>query len=337
MIFLRRKVYKRDFEEEAEVSKFTYDHSYRVFLNGKKALNVRRPTIVSYEEHYRFFRNWLTYKGYELEYTDELTTEIVYEYINYMKEDHYNIKTKVAGLSTQTINARIRFLKTFYSFLEKEQLIAENVMLAIKYLRVDAYKAELLTDEEMKRLLNVPDVKLYPQWRDKVFMHVLYDTCLRMHEAITLEESDINFATHKINLPSNKAKDRRHRVIPLSNITVKMLSKLITENKAAFGDVSYVFLNWYGERLSEDTFRRSIKRYVAKAGITKNFTCHDFRRQGITELLKNGASLFAVQAIAGHSQISTTKKYVFFDEQTLQKQHSMYSPLQNQVYKVRRH
>lgn len=46
MIFLRRKVYKRDFEGEAEVSKFTYDNSYRVFLNGKKALNVRRPTIV---------------------------------------------------------------------------------------------------------------------------------------------------------------------------------------------------------------------------------------------------------------------------------------------------
>lgn len=188
----------------------------------------------------------------------------------------------------------------------------------------------------MKVLLKISNVKLYPQWRDKVFMHVLYETCLRMHEAINLKEPDINFATHRINLPPNKAKDRRHRVIPLSSVTIKMLSKLIAENKAAFGDVSYIFLNWYGEKLSEDTFRRSIKRYVKNAGIIKNFTCRDFRRQGITELLKNGASLFAVQAIAGHSQISTTRKYVFFDDQTIQKQHSMYSPLQNQVYKVRR-
>lgn len=89
--------------------------------------------MIAYEEHYRFFRKWLSYKGYELEYTSELTTEIVYEYINYMKDDHYNVKTKVAGLSTQTINARIRFLKTFYSFLENENLMENNVMEGLNF------------------------------------------------------------------------------------------------------------------------------------------------------------------------------------------------------------
>lgn len=334
---MRRKVYLRNFDDETEVVQYTFEQAFKLFLKGKKATNVRKATVISYDEHYRFFINWLTYKKYELQFVDELTTEIVYDYINYMKDEHYNFKTKVAGLSLLTINARLRFLKTFYSFLEKEQMIEENVMLSVKYLRVDEHKANLLTEDEMKELLNVPNVKLYPQWRDKVLMHVLYDTCLRMHEAIQIEEEDINFATHRLNLPSSKAKNRRHRVIPLSNITIKMLSKLIAENKAAFGDVSYVFLNWYGERLSEDTFRRSVKRYVKMAGISKNFTCHDFRRQGITELLKNGASLFAVQAIAGHSQISTTRKYVFFDEQTVQKQHSLYSPMTNQVYKTRKY
>lgn len=71
-------------------------------LNGKKALIVRKPTIIAYEKHYRFFRKWLSYKGCELEYTSELTTEIVYEYINYMKDYLYNVITKVAGLFKST-------------------------------------------------------------------------------------------------------------------------------------------------------------------------------------------------------------------------------------------
>lgn len=336
MIFLRRKVYKRAFsEEDIFVAKHTFEDAFKQFLNNKKALNVRKPTIISYEEHYRFFQRWLLYKGYDYKHVGDVTTDLIVEYINYMKEEHYNFKTKTTGLADITVNARIRFLKTFYSYLMNNQMVEENIFEKVSYLKQDAYKADLLTEKEMKRLLNVPDIKMYPQWRDKVFMHLLYDTCLRMHEAINLEEKDIDLMTKKVVLPASKAKDRRHRVIPISMKTANMLAKLIAENKQAFGEPKYIFLNWYGEQLAEDTFRRSLKRYLKKAAITKKFTCHDFRRQAITELLKNGASLFAVQAIAGHSQISTTKKYVFFDEATLAEQHAKYSPLTNQVYKRR--
>lgn len=336
MIFLRRKVYKRDVaDDEIEQVRYSFDESYQMFLSSKQAMNVRKPTIVSYGEHYNFFMRWLAYRKHELVYPDELTTFIVTDYINYMRADHYNFKTKKAGLSDLTVNARIRFLKTFFSYLSTEQMIDGNIMEKVRYLKTDKHHMELLTEQEMKQLLNAPDVKLYPQWRDKVFMHMLYDTCLRMHEAIGLQEVDIDLMAKRIKLPASKAKERRHRMIPISMKTANMLAKLIAENKQAFGEVDYIFLNWYGEKLAEDTFRRGLKRYLNIAGITKKFTCHDFRRQGITEMLKNGASLFAVQAIAGHSQISTTRKYVYFDDTTIQEQHAKYSPLTNQVYKTR--
>lgn len=329
-------MYKREqSDEEIPQVRYQFSDAFQLFVSSKKAMNVRKPTMISYHEHYNFFMRWIAYRKIELNYLDELTTAIVTEYINYMKDDHYNFKTKKTGLSALTINARIRFLKTMYSYLLTEKMIDENVMEKVRYLKTDSHHMELLEEKEMKLLLNAPDIKLYPQWRDKVFMHVLYDTCLRMHEAIGLQEADIDLMTKKIKLPASKAKDRRHRVIPISMKTANMLAKLIAENKQAFGQVDYVFLNWYGEQLAEDTFRRSLKRYLTKVGITKKFTCHDFRRQGITEMLKNGASLFAVQAIAGHSQISTTRKYVFFDENTLIEQHAKYSPLTNQVYKTR--
>ncbi|WP_410775390.1 tyrosine-type recombinase/integrase [Ectobacillus funiculus] len=97
-----------------------------------------------------------------------------------------------------------------------------------------------------------------------------------------------------------------------------------------------MFLNWYGEQLSEDTFRRNLKRYVEKAGITKRFTCHDFRRQFCTEFLAEGGSLFSLQSIVGHSQISTTRKYVRFDEQMIKNQHELYSPVMKLRQKFKR-
>ncbi len=82
-----------------------------------------------------------------------------------------------------------------------------------------------------------------------------------------------------------------------------------------------VFLKWFGESMAADTFRWNLKRYVTKAGIEKGFSCHDFRRQFMTEMLKNGASLFVVQKIAGHSQIQRMRRYVQFDDDVIRGQH----------------
>lgn len=188
----------------------------------------------------------------------------------------------------------------------------------------------------MKRLFEAPNKKLWAQWRDFVIFHVLYDTALRISEAISLDCNDIDVVRRQIVLPASKAKDRRYRIIPITNHTLKLLIKLMDENKEVFNNHEAVFLNWFGERLATDTFRRNLARYLKKAGINKKFSCHDFRRQSITEMLKNGASVFAVQSIAGHSQISTTRKYVFFDDETIRLQHDLYSPLNRMAYKKRK-
>ncbi len=109
----------------------------------------------------------------------------------------------------------------------------------------------------------------------------------------------------------------------------------MSENEEHF-ESEYVLLNWYGGQLAEDTFRKNLKRYVVRAGITKQFSCHDFRRQYCTEFLSHGGSLFALQSIVGHSQISTTRKYVRFDEQTIKNQHELYSPVAKMRYRHNR-
>ncbi|WP_042456690.1 tyrosine-type recombinase/integrase [Neobacillus dielmonensis] len=322
----RKRVLGRNVKEETELVAFTFEQAYEYFLSSKKAEGLRNPTFTSYHEHFHFFRNWLNEFHAEVITINQLTTQTVRLYINYLRNDHFNYKTKQYGLSIQTTNARLRFLKTFYNFLEKEELVNVNPPEQVKFIKEDERIFHPLNEIEMQKLLNVPDTSQYPQFRDKCIMFLLYDTGLRIKEAISITIDDLDLSGRRIILPADKAKGRKSRIIPLSGIVIKMLIELISENQTHFENRN-LFLNWYGEQMAEDTFRRNLTRYVKKAGINKTFTCHDFRRQSITEMLASGASLFAVQSIVGHSQISTTKKYVHFDEQIIKNQHELYSPL----------
>lgn len=321
----KRLTKRRTSKDELEFN-FTFEQAFDYFLSAKKSEGLRQPTIKSHLEHYNFFIKWLKEMHPEIKTVADLTSFTVREYIIYMQDDHYNYKTKTNGLSVQTVNARLRFLKTFYNFLEDEKLIRDNSIDKIKLLKSDERKFTKLTDDELKRLFEIPNKENFPQFRDFVIMNLLYDTGMRISETISIKKTDLDFKSRKIILPSDVTKGRKERIIPVSNYTLKLLIELIAENDAHW-DNRYVFLNWNGEQMSEDTFRRNLKRYVSKAGIEKDFSCHDFRRQAVTDMLANGASIWAVQAIVGHSQIATTKKYVHFDERTLRNQHDLYSPV----------
>ncbi|CAG9611819.1 Tyrosine recombinase XerC [Bacillus rhizoplanae] len=324
----RKRISVRKVSENNEKNLYDFDfqQAYDYFLSAKKSEGLRETTLISYDEHFRFFTNWLKEFHKDVQKISDVNSFLLREYMNYMREEHMNIKTKEAGLSPQTINARIRFLKNFYNLLFKEEIVEINPAESVRFLKIDETPFQPLTKEEMKRLFNIPDVKNYPQFRDYVLMNLLYDSGMRINEAINLVVSELEIKAKRIILPASKNKTRKIRIIPLSSHTVRLLMELINENQAHF-ESEYVFLNWYGEHLSEDTFRRNLKRYVEKAGITKRFSCHDFRRQFCTEFLAEGGSLFSLQSIVGHSQISTTRKYVRFDEQMIKNQHELYSPV----------
>lgn len=337
---MSQKRYLKRAEAHISVSKpklgFTFEQAYEYYLNAKKAVNVRPRTLDTYSDSIRLFTRWIEGFEYSIEYVDEVSLKMVRQYINYLRYEHFNFKTKQKGISLNSINAQVRFLKVFFSFLEKEGYVDNNVMLNIDYLKVDQQEKELLTEDELDRLINIPNDTLYPQFRDKVIMYLAYDSCLRINELISLDIEDLRLKERKIILPASKAKGRKQRTIPITSMTLKMLLALIEENNLAFNEPKAIFLNWHGERLAIDTFRKSLSRYVKKAGIEKEFSCHGFRRQGITDMLKNGVSLFVVQKIVGHEKIETTRRYAIFDEATIFDQHNRMSPMNRIAHKKRR-
>jgi integrase/recombinase XerD len=311
---------------EMSLVTYTIDQAFEHFLALKKSLGVRERTFNEYGIIMNWFRSWLSEEYPELNNVEEITTGIIREYIVYLKEDHFNEKKQVYGLSPFTVNVRIRFLKAFFNALYKEQIINKNPVENIQLMRVDEDNIEPLTDDEIERIISVPDLSEYAQFRDHVIMFLMLDTGMRISEVCDLEVRDIDFKTKSIILPAIKNKNRKPRILPLSNQVVRLLMELVTENRTYF-ETDFVFVSNIGTKYNPNSFRKRLRMYREKAGITKRVSPHVFRHMFCRNYILNGGDVFTLQRIVGHAEISTTRKYIQMDDETIKNQHALYSPV----------
>lgn len=311
-----------------EVKEFGYsiDQAFDYFISLKKTEGVREATMNDYFKLMKYFREWLSEQYPDLAKVEEITTQILREYIIYLSEERYNEATDDYGLSPYTVNVRIRFLKAFFNGLHNEKILENNPVGTIQLMRVDEDTFEPLTDEEIEKILAVPDEGEYAQFRDLVMMFLMLDTGMRIKEVCSLELDDIDFKSRAIILPANKNKNRKPRILPLSNQVVKLLMELVSENKTYF-DTTFVFLSNCGTRYNPNSFRQRLRIYRNKSGIKKKVSPHVFRHMFCRNFILNGGDVFTLQRIVGHADITTTRKYIQMDDTSIKNQHSLYSPV----------
>lgn len=305
---------------------YTVDQAFESFISLKKNLGVRKRTESDYHLFMKYFREWLCEKYPHINLISEISTQILREYLVYLKEERFNEKTQEIGLSPFTINVRIRFLKAFFNALYKEEILNKNPAINIHLMKVDEDSIDPLTDEELEKIINIPNEKYYAQFRDLVMMYLMLDTGMRINEVCSLEINEIDFKTRAIILPAIKNKNRKPRILPLSNEVVKLLLELVEENKTNF-DTNYVFVSNIGTKYNENSFRKRLNNYKEFAGINKRVSPHVFRHMFCRNFILNGGDVFTLQRIVGHADIATTRKYIQMDDKAIRNQHAMYSPL----------
>lgn len=292
----------------------------------KKSEGLRERTLTDHRTLFGHFIEWVSEYKPDIEQVNEVTSGLIREYIVYLSEEKVNQRTGERGLSPYTVNVRIRQLKTFFSVLQNEEIIDKNPAKGIKLLRVDEDSFKPLTEDEIQRLLSVPNVEEYAQFRDLVAIYLTLDTGIRTSELFSLEFSDVDFKSRAIYLPGGKTKNRKPRVLPLSNQVIRLLMELITEVRANF-ETTYVFTSNFGEKYNPTSFRKRIHTYKTKAGIDKPLSAHSLRHQFCRDYILNGGDLFTLQRIAGHADITTTRKYIQFTTDDLKRQHENFSPI----------
>lgn len=320
--------------QPTEVPHTPIDQALSIFIRAKEAEGVRPGTIRNYHDVMRYLVDWL---NRDVLYINEINADTIRSYINYLRKDRTpyaeDSQRKKQGkrLSVNTINIRIRTLRTLFRFLYNEGIISKNPMDNIPLVRNDEHEeVPGLTDDEIDKILASYDDKQYAQWRDKTLVLLLLDTGMRINEALSLTIDRIDFKQQTVYIPSEIAKNRKTREIPLSREIGKRLRQLADETQYYFGEESFIFMNAYGDNLSADAFRRRLNRLKNQLNIP-SLHPHMFRHTFARNYILNGGDLFTLQRILDHAEIQTTRKYIQMDSEHVRTQHNKFSPLRKIV------
>jgi len=269
--------------------------AFILYLHNMK--NTSENTEMSYKRDLFKVQVFMEKRG--ISEVDSITKEDVEAYVKSMEDE----KFKAA-----TISRNIASLKAFYQYLVKEGIVKENVAEDLKAPKIEKKIPEILTTDEVIRLLNQPKGDSAKEIRDKAMLELLYATGIRVSELISLTVSDVNMKMGYI-----ICKDaNKERVIPFGreakNALVKYLGKT-REEMLLNADSDMLFCNCSGEAMSRQGFWKLIKFYAKKADIKSEITPHTLRHSFAAHLVENGADLRSVQEMLGHSDISTTQIY----------------------------
>ncbi len=245
--------------------------------------------------------------------------------INATNLNSYVLYLEKNKFSAATISRNIASIKAFYHYLLKEGLVKEDVSEKLKAPKIEKKLPEVLSTEDVVKLLEQPKSDNAKEIRDKAMLELLYATGIRVTELITLKINDINMQLGFI-----VCKDAsKERVIPFGSEAKKALSRYMDGTREAMVHDSasgYLFANCAGEPMSRQGFWKLIKSYAKKAGITADITPHTLRHSFAAHLVENGADLKSVQEMLGHSDISTTQIYANMRHTKIRQAYEMAHP-----------
>ena len=272
------------------------------FLAEDKKLSDN--TLQSYKRDLKQFKKYL--EDCEIHY-NRVKEEDIKDYIKEMQEE---------GKKASSISRSIASIRSFYQFVVKNKKMKVDPTLNIQSPKIEKRVPSVLTSKEVELLLNQPkDVDL-KGIRDKAMLEFAYATGMRVTEIISLNIDDINLDEGFVTCKTGN----KQRVIPLGTMSLKALKEYVEEARDILvksENEQALFVNINGTRLTRQGFWKIIKYYKEQAHITKDITPHVLRHSFATHLLQNGADLKAIQTMLGHSDISSTKVYMQFQEEGL--------------------
>jgi integrase/recombinase XerD len=226
------------------------------------------------------------------------------------------------GLAPSSVARAVSAARGFFRFLMLDDHIRHNPAEDLDTPQKFSYLPKFLTEEEIDRLFATPDVSTYEGLRDRAMLELMYAAGLRVSELVTLKQSEVDVHVGVVNCHGKGSKERR---VPIGKSAIRWLQKY-EKAKAAYGKSPYpnLFLH-RGKPLTRQFAWTMIKTYAEQIGIP-NVSPHTLRHSFATHLLQHGADSRSVQALLGHSDISTTQIYTHITDRHLRAAYDNHHP-----------
>ncbi|ASN06856.1 tyrosine-type recombinase/integrase [Virgibacillus necropolis] len=307
--------------EPIELETLSYDEAVKLFITDAERRALRPPTIKYYQNETGMFRRWLVSQGKvgsDSDFISLVIREDIDNYVDYLR--------KVRGLKDGAINTRIRGIRAFFGFLKESKFIRKNPMAKYPLMKVRDGNIETFTLKQLRQLLNAPDKRTFTGVRDYTFMLLLIENGLRLSEATAIQLEDVKLSEGVIFV--RHTKNGFHRYVPIQSKMKEQLRRYMRLRGTC--ETSNLFVTLDGEAMQRQALQKTVGKYGKRAGI-KGVRCspHTLRHTFAKLSIMNGAGVFELQKILGHSTMEMVRLYVNLYSNDVNEKHKDFSPLKN--------
>jgi len=244
-------------------------------------------------------------------------------------ENYLEVLTDL-NMSVSSIARNISSIRSFHEFAVAEKLSEANPAELIDLPKKAKNLPEILSPDEIGRILDSPDRTTTAGIRDAAILETLYATGMRVSELTGLQPDSLFFEIGFIRV---LGKGNKERLVPVGEMAQSAIEHYLEQTRPSFVNKknpgkakNRLFLNQRGGPLTRMSVWNIVNKYAEKAGLKKNVYPHIFRHSFATHLLEGGADLRAVQEMLGHSSIMTTEIYTHVDRSLLHQVHKQFHP-----------
>lgn len=248
---------------------------------------------------------------------EEITTSTLREYLAFHQE---------RGLAIHSLHAIYKDLSVFYSWCEREEVIAVSPLHRLRAPILPQVLPKVLSASQVTGILHyLKKQRTKVGKRNYTIVAMFLDTGLRVSELAQLTNNDVHLPNAF--LVVRKGKGGKDRAIPISNTLRKVLWKYLTDIRPRFHPESnHLFLGFESKPLNKNAVMTMVKRTLRECDVPHGGP-HVFRHTFATLYLRNGGDLERLRQILGHASLTTTQVYLHLVPEDLIRRHNEISPL----------
>lgn len=252
--------------------------------------------------------------------------------LSYENLQHFLATLYDLGIQVRSIARIVAGVKAFYRFLFLEELITEDPTELLEAPKIGMRLPEVLTTEEIDRMLATVDPEEDPYGRRNLaIMELLYSCGLRVSELCALTFSQLFLEEGYLRILGKGSKER---LVPVSPLGISRLEEYLQKDRYALepkaGYRDHLFISRNRQALTRQMVFVIVRKIAAAADIQKPISPHTFRHSFATHLLEGGAHLQAIQAMLGHADITTTEIYTHISRESLREEILLHHPMNKQ-------
>lgn len=287
---------------------------FLAYLTLEKGLSDN--TVSSYQSDLAQFVDHVTGK-FSKRAWNKITSAEVSDWVYSLGEGEY---------SNASLCRKLSALRALSAYLLREGRIERSFTEVVEGPRLSRKAPDVLSIQEMERLLNAPDESRAQGMRDRAILELFYSSGLRISELCVLELQQVDLSAGALKVYGKGSKER---ICPMGREAIRSLEKYLEFGRPQLMKPktgSSVFISSRGSTISRKTVWVLVKKYAALAGIQKPVKPHTLRHSFATHLLSGGADLRVIQELLGHADIATTQIYTSIEAERTRSAHDEYHP-----------